>query len=248
MRNAIARNQNGNGSVYSWAYLRNRLPLTLRTPPVWIDFVRHGESRGNAAGLISGSWDVELSRLGKRQAHQLGSLLSSRYNLCWTSALTRSQDTLVRALSCHTVSRWYSFCIDQRLNERSLGTLERQARRHIPEYDVGDLSFAPPGGESYLDLTQRILSFLIELAEVCNSIPRPTRLLVSTHMGPLRVIAGLLERISEPQVVLRRSFSNAEPYSVRVECIEWPAFLAQLDISSQQEITHDRCRSQKLPA
>jgi len=248
MRNAMTRCKNGSGALYSWAYLRNTLPFTLRTPPVWVDFVRHGESRGNAEGLISGSWDVELSPLGKQQASRLGTLLQPGYSLCWTSALTRSQDTLVRALSYHTASHWYSFCIDQRLNERDLGILERQTRRHIPEYDAGDLSFAPTGGESYLDLTQRILSFLVDLAEVCNSIPRPTRLLVSTHMGPLRVIAGLLERISNPQVVLRRNFSNAEPYSARIERIEWPAFLAQFDISSQQEITHDRSRSQKLPA
>jgi broad specificity phosphatase PhoE len=248
MNSAIPPRQNGNGPVYSWAYLRNMLPMRVQAPPVWIDFVRHGESRGNAAGLISGSWDVELSPLGKKQASQLGSLLSSRYKLCWASALTRSQDTLVRALSYGSTPRWYSFCIDQRLNERSLGVLEKQVCRHIPEYDAGDLAFAPPGGESYLELTQRILSFLLDLAEVSSAIPRPTRLLVSTHMGPLRVIAGLLEKTADPRQVLRRKFGNAEPYSARIERIEWPTFLSKLDCSSLQEITNDRSSARELPA
>ena len=184
--------------------------------------------------------------MGEEQARQLCATLSSRYNFCWASALTRSQDTLVRAFSSHSASHGYSFCIDQRLNERSMGNLEKQTRRHIPEYAAGDLTFAPLGGESYLDLTRRILSFLLDLAEVSNSIPRPTRILVATHMGPLRVIAGLLEKTSSPQHLLRKKFSNAEPYSAWVEKIEWPAFLSPHDISSTGEINHARSRSQRL--
>lgn len=248
MKKAMSRCRKEQGSVYPWTHLRSRLPIALRTAPVWIDFVRHGESRGNAEGLISGCWDVELSPAGKKQAKQLGSMLSSRYSLCWASALTRSQDTLVRALAYHSASRWYSFCIDWRLNERGLGVLEGRARRHIPEYDEGDLAFAPPGGESYLKLTQRVLSFLLDLADVADSIPHPTRMLVSTHMGPLRVIAGLLESTPDPRQVLRRKFCNAEPYSAPVEKIEWPAFLPPQGISSSLGISHDHSRPQELPA
>jgi len=172
---------------------------------------------------VTGSWDAALTERGIEQARVLSYSIRKHYDLAYCSVLARSKDTL-RLAAESTARTPYSYC-DQRINERSLGALEGKSRRDLSQYALGDLTFAPPGGESYLDLTRRVLSFLVDLFEAANRHETATHVLVSTHAGPLRVFAGVLDEITEPKDVLAREFSNARLYSRSIYQVSWPRFL-----------------------
>ena len=97
---------------------------------------------------------------------------------------------------------------DARLVERSLGELERTPIRPRDPRLAVDLTIAPPGGESYLALTLRCLSFLLDVRDLAAALQRPLSALVCTSQGPLRVIAAILDEESDPAAVRERRFEN----------------------------------------
>lgn len=209
--------------VYSWSHLHQAFPLRL-TNPLAFDIIRHGESTGNALGTVTGTLDASLTARGMEQARCLSNSIRPYYDLAYCSAMTRSIQTLrlaveSRALVVHCFS-------DQRINERSLGVLEGKIRRSVHGFANGDLSFAPKGGESYLEVTRRVLSFLVDLVSFVNHRHRSSYILISTHAGPLRVLSGILEDLHEPREILAREFANARVYSRVVDEISWPRFLS----------------------
>ncbi len=115
---------------------------------------------------------------------------------------------------------------DYRLDERSLGELEQTRQRHISAYASGDLTYAPRNGESYEDLTRRCLSFLVDLAVASRQRSRPLKCLVSTHVGPMRIIWGIVHRESDPVQVLSKHFDNTQVERMQMCQLTWPHFLA----------------------
>lgn len=213
--------------VYDWKQLYEFFPLRASYAPHTLDFIRHGESEGNANGLVTGSWDAPLTQRGVEQARILSHSIHAFYDIAYCSVLSRSKETL-RLAAEDRVETTFTFS-DQRINERSLGVLEGKSRRDLSQYALGDLSFAPAGGESYLDLTRRVLSFLVDLFDTANRHGIGVRVLVSTHAGPLRVLAGVLDGITEPREVLAREFSNARLYSRCIAEVSWPRFLPETE-------------------
>lgn len=211
-------------SLDSWSELRERVDRLNRPRAISIDFVRHGESVANAMGLVTGSWDVALSERGREQAWALGLELKSHYDLAWSSPLKRSRDTLHLALRA-SGNASVNCLADSRLGERCLGVLEGKPRGFIPQYAAGDLGFAPERGESYLEVTQRVLSFLLDVLDPAVTPVTVERVLISTHAGPLRIIYAALEGISDRCQVLRSDFANARLYRMTINRIGWPAFL-----------------------
>jgi broad specificity phosphatase PhoE len=185
--------------------------------------MRHGETVTNARGLVTGSQDVPLTAVGEEQARRIGHLLDRHYDLALHSTLSRSVHTLRLALEAGRVEvdRIRS---DPRLNERSLGVLELQPWRPVDEYAHGDLSYAPERGDSYAEVARRCLSLLIDLVDFV-AIARPERILVSGHMGPMRILLGILEERSDPVGVLARSFENTEVVRVQWSRLVLPGFL-----------------------
>ncbi len=210
------------GAVYSWRDLHARLSTCVSGEPLHLDIIRHAESVANARGLVAGKWDAALSARGRLQAYRLGWVLKSApYSFAWSSSLARTSATLEYAARLRRVS-FNPMCKDARLDERGLGELEQRPSRFIPAYARGDLKFAPPGGESYLQLAQRVLSFLIDLRE---AVTGESRILIATHVGPMRIMAGVLNEITDPVEVLRLSFSHARPYRFNLSTLKWPNFL-----------------------
>lgn len=112
--------------------------------------------------------------------------------------------------------------VDPRLNERALGILEGTTIRRIEAYARGDLAYAPNQGESYLDLAQRLLSFLVD---VRVEVQRQSRVLVATHAGPMRLLVGIFEGFEDARSVLALKFANAETYRCVLKDLRWPAFI-----------------------
>ncbi|ABB73730.1 2,3-bisphosphoglycerate-dependent phosphoglycerate mutase [Nitrosospira multiformis] len=88
--------------------------------------LRHGESVSNRDGCFTGWGDAPLTPRGEREAEQAGNLLKKaghKFDICFTSELSRANDTLRIVLSVMgqdepVVQR------NWRLNERHYGALE----------------------------------------------------------------------------------------------------------------------------
>jgi 2,3-bisphosphoglycerate-dependent phosphoglycerate mutase len=210
-------------TVYPWDYLAKCLTGGLTGPPIEVNLVRHAETVANARRLMTGQSDAELTFRGYIQAAMLAFRLGSEYDQAWISSLKRSHQTLelVERFRFHRLSRLPVYT-DPRLDERSLGDLEGTPRRPITAYALGDLSYAPERGESYLDLARRILSFLVDLR---RSVQHQTRVLILTHAGPMRLLVGIINGLEEARSVLALDFANTQSCRCLLVKLSWPAFI-----------------------
>src|SRR5258708_8260238 len=176
----------------------------LSGPPIHLHVVRHAESAANASGMISGEFDAEVTLGGYVQGLGLGFRLRYKYDVAWVSCLARTYKTIqvAESLRFQKISR-RPICADSRLNERCLGDLEGTPRRRIDAYAAGDLLYAPNGGESYLDLAQRLLSFLLDLRRDTQC---ETRAIVAPHVCPVRLLVGIINDFVHPPPILAQTF------------------------------------------
>jgi probable phosphoglycerate mutase len=200
------------------------LKQPIQCPPIWVDVIRHGETAFNAARAVSGRADVDLTTIGEEQARMAATYLMPLYGAAWSSSLYRSKRTLNILLQSGIVRAEVLFD-DARLDERSLGILEGRPHVRIDAYSEGDLKYAPPEGESYLSLAQRLLSFLIDLVAFSNNVPNLGTALLCTHIGPMRILTGIFEEDSDPVLVLNRNFSNAQIMRFPLRTLKLPKFL-----------------------
>jgi broad specificity phosphatase PhoE len=210
------------------ARLRERVAAQPEAPGVELWLVRHGETTTNAASLFTGTTDAPLTVNGRLQAQDAGrTIAGAAFDLGFASQLERSIETLelmARAGGLtipHTVQ-------DPRLAERSFGALERTPIRPRDPRLAIDLTFAPGGGESYISMTRRCLSFLLDLRCLAADLGRPLAVLVSAHTGPMRVITAILDETSDPVVVRERLFHNGEIVRGSLGRLAWPVFAGGL--------------------
>jgi broad specificity phosphatase PhoE len=210
-------------TVYTWEYLLANLTAGLTGPPIELHLVRHAESTANAKGLVTGQSDAELSLRGYIQALALGVRLRPPYDVAYVSCLARTYKTLqvAESIRFQKLSR-SAVWADPRLNERALGKLEGAPKHAIMEYALGDLTYAPEAGESYLELARRLLSFLMDLRQ---NVRDGMRAVVATHVGPMRLLVGIIEGMDNSRAVLGLKFSNAETYNCVLTDLKWPAFI-----------------------
>jgi broad specificity phosphatase PhoE len=141
-------------------------------PAPVIYYIRHGETQWNADGRLQGVQDVPLNDIGRKQAAHAGSVLADllerhghdRRGLPYVSSpLGRARTTmeLMRGVLQLPVQ---DYAIDDRLREIAYGKWEGStlaemqvadpelfAKRQVEKWTV-----APPGGESYVDVQQRM--------------------------------------------------------------------------------------------
>jgi broad specificity phosphatase PhoE len=121
--------------------------------------LRHGQTEYNAGSRMQGQLDTDLTDLGREQAVAAAEVLAKRQPLAiWSSDLRRAFDTAV-ALSERS---GVAVRTDERLRETHLG--EWQGLTHL-EVDArapgarlvwrNDSRWAPPGGESRVDVAAR---------------------------------------------------------------------------------------------
>ena len=168
--------------------------------------LRHGQTEWNAVDRMQGQTDTELSELGRRQAKGAARELVSHDAIAVVSSdLRRAYDTAV-ALAEHT---GLDVVADPRLRETSLGLWE--GLTHI-DVDAGypgarqtwrlDARYAPPGGESKLEVGARARPVVDELFAARGDWPGRTIILVA-HGGLIAALtAALLELPHENWPVL----------------------------------------------
>jgi probable phosphoglycerate mutase len=169
-------------------------------------YVRHGETDFNKQGRLQGRRDTVLNAHGRQQAAECGVLLRNLFARDHrrpqdfkyvASPLKRARETMeiVRA----TLGlRPHDYEVDARLIEIAYGEWEGLTLQEIETQSASVLSarerdkwdFAPPGGESYRELADRIGQWYGSLT--ADSV-------VAAHGGGVRALMAILNIVSEEQ-------------------------------------------------
>jgi probable phosphoglycerate mutase len=172
--------------------------------PNRVIFARHGETAYNVENRLQGQRDVPLDARGRDQATALGRTLRARIapeidrldaaGAFFASPLERARETIeiMRAAMGLPPGRYR---LEAALMELSFGAWEGLTWSEIRARDPDAVAarradkwgFAPPGGESYAMLTERVRGWLDSLAGDT---------LVVSHGGVARALMTLLAAVS----------------------------------------------------
>ena len=180
--------------------------------------VRHGQSDWNLKNLFTGWKDPDLSPQGVNEAKAAGQRLKAKglkFDLCFTSALTRAQHTL-KLILAELGQTGLPETRDQALNERDYGELtglnkddarakwgEEQVLIWRRSYDV-----PPPGGESLKDTLARSLPYYMHMIQ--PHVLEGKTVLVAAHGNSLRSLIMAIEGLT-PEQILKRELETGVP-------------------------------------
>lgn len=139
--------------------------------------VRHGQTAANAAGLIQGQSDYDLTPVGREQAAALRDTLPAEAAVI-TSPLRRARQT-AEALGrpAEVDDRWIEMDYGEYEGRRVV-----EVRPELWSHWANDPEWAPPGGESLAAVGRRTEAVCAELA--CRATDED--LIVVSHVGPIK--------------------------------------------------------------
>jgi broad specificity phosphatase PhoE len=151
--------------------------------PTTIVLVRHGETDWNRERRFQGHADTLLNDAGRAQAADLAdSLTSERLDVVYTSPLRRACETAaIIAARLRLDVRPLDALREIHVGDWEGLTIE-EVRRRYPESASADWHSGWPGGETYEELSARVLPALVSLAREHPN----ERILAVTHAGPVR--------------------------------------------------------------
>ena len=156
---------------------------------------RHGETEWNLIRRYQGQSDVPLNQTGIRQAEQLAKRLSTeKIDAIYASDLCRAVDTARMIINMQELAP--AFQKDPRWRELSFGKWEGlnheeiQAQWHneAAKWYTDQVNSSPPGGETLLQLAERVQSALSEL----KNKHKDERVLVVSHSGAIQALLCLV--------------------------------------------------------
>lgn len=158
-----------------------------------IYFVRHGESEWNAANKICGATDIPLTARGHEQAVKTGQRileLGIKADVILYSPLMRAKDTALHISQMTGIPA----VEEPALFEQNFGKYEGTPR-HSEEFEAAKQQFANhyDGGESMLQMAQRIYNFLDRLKEDDRTV------ILVAHNGICRVIKSYFEDMTNEE-------------------------------------------------
>ncbi|MCL2325293.1 MAG: thymidine kinase [Proteobacteria bacterium] len=150
----------------------------MRLPAVELWLVRHGQTDANAAGVLSGWHNAQMTPVGIEQAKALRQKLAHvEFDSVYSSDLDRAVETA--RLACGEPERTPA------LREIFFGDYEGKRIEDVDQDWVRSLyqfnAFEAPGGESVEETTKRVTGFFESL--------KPGRHLVVCHGGVIRTIS-----------------------------------------------------------
>lgn len=173
--------------------------------------IRHGESEGNVAGIISDNPDriVNLTEKGRAQAEAAAEKLRTvQFTHAYVSEFARAQQTIKILLHHHTCP----LKIDARLNERHSGMDGLPVHIFQDFVRADPLHIKPEHGESFLEQMERLRAFLDEItARHPDGI-----VLAASHEHPILAAYALTVEDSE-KVVRNSHLGNCEWIE-----LDWP--------------------------
>jgi 2,3-bisphosphoglycerate-dependent phosphoglycerate mutase len=185
--------------------------------------VRHGQSEWNLKNLFTGWKDPDLTPKGIEEAKAAGQRLKAKgykFDVCFTSVLTRAQHTL-KLLLAELGQTGLPESRDQALNERDYGELtglnKDDARKKWGEEQVliwrRSFDVPPPGGESLKDTLARSLPYY--MSHIQPEVLSGKTVLVAAHGNSLRSIIMAIEGLT-PAQILKRELETGVPVCYRL--------------------------------
>jgi broad specificity phosphatase PhoE len=140
--------------------------------------VRHARTAANASGLLLGRHDPELDDTGRDQAARLRAGVGARPARVVSSPLRRCRDTAeVFGVPVEIDERWI---------EVDYGSWDGRPLTDVPRETWlqwrADNDFAPPGGESLAELSQRVVAACADLVDAA----REHDVVVVSHVSPIK--------------------------------------------------------------
>jgi len=158
-----------------------------------IFLVRHGETTSAAEDRFAGSTDVELSDEGRRQARALGRRMAPEpLAAAYTSPMVRTRETARMILE----GRDLEATVVPELRETDHGHWEGRTKGEVRAaygdefraWEADPFTFAPSGGETGLEVLNRALPRLLDIAERHLG----SAVLVVSHKATIRLLIGHL--------------------------------------------------------
>src|SRR5215471_7380698 len=196
--------------------------------------LRHGQSTWNLENRFTGWKDVDLSDQGRAEAREAGRLMKEaglRFDLAFTSVLTRAIKTLDTALDEMDLL-WIPVTKHWRLNERHYGALqglnkaetaakhgEAQVKIWRRSYDIPpppltpDDERYPANDPRYEDLKRSEIPATESLKDtvarflpywrqtIAPAITNGNRVLIAAHGNSLRALVKYLDNVGEQEIV-----------------------------------------------
>lgn len=150
-------------------------------------FIRHGQSKGNAAGIISGHDDHELNEKGHRDAENAALKVPTNIEAIYSSDLTRCKQT-AEIINAHI---HVPLTIDPRFKERHFGSLTGKAWEEFDQDHAirnkdadQEYDYRPYGGESVDEVSIRLHAALDDIKEAHQN----ASVLIVTSGGIIRLM------------------------------------------------------------
>ena len=169
-------------------------------------FVRHGQSLYNLENRFTGTLDIPLTLLGKKQAKSAGKKLKGYiFSMAYTSMLVRAQESLQIILKEMQVK--IPIVKNSAFNERMYGSLqglnkEETAKKYgLAQVEIWRRSYdvCPPGGESLLDTYNRVIPYY--KTQIEPKLKMGQNVLIVAHGNSLRSLMMYLENINPLDIV-----------------------------------------------
>ena len=169
-----------------------------------ITFVRHGQTAINRDGRLQGRLDARLSDTGGVQASALaGALEQAPVIRVISSPLLRAQETATAIAAAHGLE----VETDERLIEIDYGEWDGVPLRLVPPEDWAkwraDATFAPPGGESLVEVQDRVASFCDDFVNDSDTVT-----VAVSHVSPIKA-AVCVALGADPLLTFRMQLSLA---------------------------------------
>lgn len=173
--------------------------------------LRHGQTTHNANRRMQGHLDTKLSEQGWEGARLVANMLASAgITRIVSSDLSRAEDTA--RVVAETLG--VDLRIDARLRETDLGQWQNLGHAEVDRKFPGaraawrhDARWAPPGGESRVDVARRARPVVDELMENYRDWDGATVLLVA-HGGTISALAGSLLGFAPEMYPMLGTLSN----------------------------------------
>jgi len=164
-----------------------------------IYLIRHGESADNAAGVLGGRRDSELTEKGRLQAKETAYNISGRdydFDIIYSSPLKRALETARIIAGKLGIA---DLRTDERLRESDFGILTGKPYSDIDRYASGIVNTAnvrfflqAEGAESFLEVFERCEDFLREIEKEESG----KDILIVTHEGTGKMLRAIRSSLS----------------------------------------------------
>jgi broad specificity phosphatase PhoE len=150
--------------------------------------VRHGETKENVKGILQGQNDGVLTKKGRQQRKKVANILKNeKIDVIFSSDLKRTMHMAMEIAKRHGLQIHKT----KKLRERDFGVLAGRTLEAFKEAERASgapaLKYAPKGGESFLDVKERVERFMQKLHKIHNN----KTILIVTHGAIIRSLYAI---------------------------------------------------------